>query len=209
MFKTLLKKLVGDKVEGDMKEIQPVVDAVHGFEADMKALSDDGLRSRSEDLRQRIQAHVADLEKEEQALRADASAMGEDQLEQKEAIYEQIDGLTKRIDEALEAVLETIMPEAFALVKETSRRLAETDSSPSRLQIGIVTSRQARRRHHQRRPSHVGQAWMAAGSEVQWNMVHYDVQLVGGAACTEARWRRCKRVRARRLSRRSPYSSTR
>ena len=85
MFKTLLKKLVGDKAEGDMKEIQPVVDAVHGFEADMKALSDDGLRSRSEDLRQRIQAHVANLEKEEQALRADASAMGEDQLEQKEA----------------------------------------------------------------------------------------------------------------------------
>ena len=125
MFKTLLKKLVGDKAEGDMKEIQPVVDAVHGFEAEMKALSDDGLRSRSEDLRQRIQAHVADLEKEEQELRADASAMGEDQLEHKEAIYEQIDGLTKRIDESLEAVLETIMPEAFALVKETSRRLAE------------------------------------------------------------------------------------
>ena len=104
MFKTLLKKLVGDKAEGDMKEIQPVVDAVHGFEADMKALSDDGLRSRSEGLRQRIQAHVAGLEKEEQALRADASAMGEDQLEQKEAIYEQIDGLTKRIDESLDLV---------------------------------------------------------------------------------------------------------
>ena len=64
MFKTLLKKLVGDKAEGDMKEIQPVVDAVHGFEADMKALSDDGLRSRSEELRQRIQSHVAELEKE-------------------------------------------------------------------------------------------------------------------------------------------------
>ena len=76
MFKTLLKKLVGDKAEGDMKEIQPVVDAVHGFEADMKALSDDGLRSRSEDLRQRIKAHVADLEKEEQALRAAAAATG-------------------------------------------------------------------------------------------------------------------------------------
>ena len=69
MFKTLLKKLVGDKAEGDMKEIQPVVDAVHGFESAMKALSDDGLRSRSEDLRQRIQAHVAELEKEERTLK--------------------------------------------------------------------------------------------------------------------------------------------
>ena len=183
MFKTLLKKLVGDKAEGDMKEIQPVVDAVHGFEADMKALSDDGLRSRSEDLRQRIQAHVADLEKEEQELRADASAMGEDQLEHKEAIYEQIDGLTKRIDESLEAVLETIMPEAFALVKETSRRLAENgqltvtasdwdrDISAKRGGVSIDGDRAT-----------WGNAWMAAGSEVQWNMVHYDVQLVGGAA---------------------------
>ena len=77
MFKTLLKKLVGDKAEGDMKEIQPVVDAVHGFESAMKALSDDGLRSRSEDLRQRIQAHVADLEKEELSLRAEARVRAE------------------------------------------------------------------------------------------------------------------------------------
>ncbi|MGB2014971.1 MAG: DEAD/DEAH box helicase, partial [Flavobacteriales bacterium] len=183
MFKTLLKKLVGDKAEGDMKEIQPVVDAVHGFEADMKALSDDGLRSRSEDLRQRIQAHVADLEKEEQALRADASAMGEDQLEQKEAIYEQIDGLTKRIDEALEAVLETIMPEAFALVKETSRRLAENG------QLTVTASDWDRDIAAKRGGVTIngdqavwGNAWMAAGSEVEWNMVHYDVQLVGGAA---------------------------
>ena len=167
MFKTLLKKLVGDKAEGDMKEIQPVVDAVHGFEADMKALSDDGLRSRSEDLRQRIQAHVADLEKEEQALRADASAMGEDQLEQKEAIYEQIDGLTKRIDEALEAVLETIMPEAFALVKETSRRLAENG------QLTVTASDWDRDIAAKRGGVTIngdqatwGKAWMAAGSEV-------------------------------------------
>ena len=183
MFKTLLKKLVGDKAEGDMKEIQPVVDAVHGFESAMQALSDDGLRTRSEELRQRIQAHVADLEKEEQSLRADAAAMGEDQLEQKEAIYEQIDGLTKRIDEALEEVLETIMAEAFALVKETSRRLAENG------QLSVTATDWDRDIAAKRGGVTIngdqaiwGNAWMAAGSEVQWNMVHYDVQLVGGAA---------------------------
>ena len=183
MFKTLLKKLVGDKAEGDMKEIQPVVDAVHGFESAMKALSDDGLRMRSEELRQRIQDHVADLEKEEQSLRAEATAMGEDQLEQKEAIYEQIDGLINRIDESLEEVLETVMAEAFALVKETSRRLAENG------QLTVTASDWDRDIAAKRGGVTINgdqaiwvNAWMAAGSEVQWNMVHYDVQLVGGAA---------------------------
>jgi preprotein translocase subunit SecA len=183
MLKALLKKLVGDKAEGDMKEIQPVVDAVHGFESDMGALTDDGLRERGDALRKRIKDHVHGLEQEELTLREQAAGMGEEELERKEAIYESIDGLVKQIDEALEVVLEEIMAEAFALVKETARRLSQNgqltvtatdwdrDIAAKRGGVAIQGDQ-----------AFWGNTWLAAGSEVEWNMVHYDVQLVGGAA---------------------------
>ena len=183
MLKALLKKLVGDKAEGDMKEIQPVVDAVHGFESDMGALTDDGLRERGDALRKRIKDHVHGLEQEELTLREQAAGMGEEELERKEAIYESIDGLVKQIDEALEVVLEEIMAEAFALVKETARRLSQNgqltvtatdwdrDIAATRGGVAIQGDQ-----------AFWGNTWLAAGSEVEWNMVHYDVQLVGGAA---------------------------
>ena len=183
MLKALLKKLVGDKAEGDMKEIQPVVDAVHGFESDMSALTDDGLRERGDALRKRIKDHVHGLEQEELTLREQAAGMGEEELERKEAIYESIDGLVKQIDEALEVVLEEIMAEAFALVKETARRLSQNgqltvtatdwdrDIAAKRGGVAIQGDQ-----------AFWGNTWLAAGSEVEWNMVHYDVQLVGGAA---------------------------
>ena len=183
MLKALLKKLVGDKAEGDMKEIQPVVNAVHGYESEMSALTDDGLRQRSDALRQRIQDHVQGLKKEEGSLREQAAGMGEEELERKEAIYESIDGLVKQMDEALEVVLEEVMAEAFALVKETSRRLAQYG------QLAVTATDWDRDIAAKRGGVTIqgdqaiwGNTWMAAGSEVEWNMVHYDVQLVGGAA---------------------------
>ena len=183
MLKALLKKLVGDKAEGDMKEIQPVVNAVHGYESEMSALTDDGLRQRSDALRQRIQDHVQGLKKEEGSLREQAAGMGEEELERKEAIYESIDGLVKQMDEALEVVLEEVMAEAFALVKETSRRLAQNG------QLAVTATDWDRDIAAKRGGVTIqgdqaiwGNTWMAAGSEVEWNMVHYDVQLVGGAA---------------------------
>ena len=183
MLKALFKKLVGDKVEGDLREIQPTVEAVHGFEAEFLQLQDSGLRSRTAELKKRIAAHVASLEEESAALKAKASAMGEEDLEQKEAIYDAIDTLEKSINEKLEEVLEEVMAEAFALVKETARRLSENkelrveatdwDRDTAARRSGVTIDGDEAIWHNK---------WLAAGSEVEWNMVHYDVQLVGGTA---------------------------
>ena len=183
MLKALFKKLVGDKVEGDLREIQPTVEAVHSFEAEFLQLQDSGLRSRTADLKKRIAAHVASLEEESSALKAKASAMGEEDLEQKEAIYDAIDTLEKSINEKLEEVLEEVMAEAFALVKETARRLSENkelrveatdwDRDTAARRSGVTIEGDEAVWHNK---------WLAAGSEVEWNMVHYDVQLVGGTA---------------------------
>jgi len=183
MLKALLKKLIGDKAEGDMKEISPVVHAVHAFEEELRGLSDDGLRDRTNDLRKRIQSHVAGLESEQSELRVEASQIGEDELEKKEALFESIDALNLRINEALEVVLEEVMAEAFALVKETSRRLTENGQLR-------VTAHQWDRDVAAKRSGVTiegdeavwSNKWVAAGSEVEWSMVHYDVQLVGGTA---------------------------
>lgn len=183
MLKALLKKLIGDKAEGDMKEISPVVDAVHAFEEELRGLSDDGLRDRTNDLRKRIQSHVAGLESEQSELLVEASQIGEDELEKKEALFESIDALNLRINEALEVVLEEVMAEAFALVKETSRRLTENGQLR-------VTAHQWDRDVAAKRSGVTiegdeavwSNKWVAAGSEVEWSMVHYDVQLVGGTA---------------------------
>jgi len=166
-----------------MKEISPVVDAVHAFEAELKGLTDDGLRDRTNDLKKRIQSHVSGLESKQAELRVQASQIGEDELEKKEALFESIDSVNVSINEALEVVLEEVMAEAFALVKETSRRLSENGQLR-------VTAHQWDRDVAAKRGGVTiegdeavwSNKWMAAGSEVEWSMVHYDVQLVGGTA---------------------------
>jgi preprotein translocase subunit SecA len=183
MLKALFKKLVGDKVEGDLREIQPNVDAVLGFEGEFAQLQDNELRLRTSDLKSRIASHVSSLEDEVSALTEKASGMGEEDLEQKEGIYDAIDALRDNINEQLEEVLEEVMPEAFALVKETARRLAEKkalrvdvtqwDRDIAARSSGVTIEGDVAVWHNK---------WLAAGSEVEWNMVHYDVQLVGGTA---------------------------
>jgi preprotein translocase subunit SecA len=183
MLKKLLKKLIGDKAEGDMKDIRPVVDAVHAAEANLRMVSDDDLRGKTSALRKRIADHTSNQTQESEALREKAEAMGEADLEAKESVYEALDALDKEVNIAIEEVLEEIMPEAFAIVKETARRLSENH------QLEVEAT--AWDREVATRRSGVlidgdraiwSNKWMAAGAEVVWNMIHYDVQLVGGAA---------------------------
>ena len=166
-----------------MREIQPNVDAVLGLEGEFAQLQDNDLRVRTSELKGRIASHVASLEDEVSTLTLKASGMGEEDLEQKEGIYDAIDALRDTINEQLEEVLEEVMPEAFALVKETARRLAENkelrvdatqwDRDIAARRAGVTIDGDVAVWHNK---------WLAAGSEVEWNMVHYNVQLVGGTA---------------------------
>ena len=182
-FNKIVKRLVGDKAATDVKAIQPAVDAVHTFESEMQGLSSDGLRERSVDLKRRILDHVSGLIEESTGLRAQVSSNPTMAFEAKEVLYDRIDALEKEVDEKLEEVLEQLMPETFALLKETSRRFA----APGELEVtaldydrDFAASRDFVRIEGDK--ALWAREWLAAGSPVEWNMVHYDVQLIGGVA---------------------------
>lgn len=182
-FNKIVKRLVGDKAATDVKAIQPAVDAVHTFESEMQGLSSDGLRERSADLKRRILNHVEELVEESKGLRAQVASNPTMSFEAKEVLYDRVDALEKEVDDKLEEVLEQLMPEAFALLKETSRRFA----APGELEVTALDYDRdfAAGRDFVRiegDQAFWAREWMAAGTPVEWNMVHYDVQLIGGVA---------------------------
>jgi preprotein translocase subunit SecA len=183
MLKGLLKLFLGDKSSSDLKELQPVVDEILKEEELLLTLTADELRGKTAELKVRINAHISDLQSEINSLKAEAAAMSESDLEAKEAVYNKIDQLDLNVNEELEVVLAEILPEAFALVKETAKRFAtdgdievtaldyDKDIAAEREMVKIVGEK-----------AYWSSTWKAAGSDVKWEMVHYDVQLVGGVA---------------------------
>ena len=116
MLAKLFKAFVGDKSASDIKEVQPVVDRVKEIEPSLAGLSADELRAQSAELRARIQAHVAGQLDNIAQLQAQAAELPLTKLDEKEALFEQVDALELEVNERLEEVLADVMPEAFALV---------------------------------------------------------------------------------------------
>ncbi len=181
MIQDLLKKIFGDKSNKDRKEYQPIIDKTNAVFTQLNSLSDDELRAKTAVFRQKIQEGTADLEKQITDLK-EKSNSPETPVHAKEALFEEIDELTKAVDEKIEEILEEILPEAFAVVKETARRWAtnkqltvtatDMDRDLSVKKDGITIEGDKAIWHNK---------WTAAGSEVEWGMTHYDVQLMGGA----------------------------
>nr|MBC8150642.1 preprotein translocase subunit SecA [Bacteroidota bacterium] len=183
MLKGLLKIFLGDKSSSDLKELQPVVDDILLAEKSLINLSADELRAKSTDLRTRIKDHISDLQGEIDELKIKAETMPESDLDAKEAVFEKIDKLELDINEELEVVLAEILPEAFAVVKETAKRFtAEGEIEVTALQFDkdIAAKRDMVRVEGDK--AFWSNTWKAAGSDVTWEMVHYDVQLVGGVS---------------------------
>lgn len=183
MLKGLLKIFLGDKSSTDIKEIQPTVDAIHAAEKGLANLNADELRGKSSDLKARINKHVESLQKEIDALKAKAAAMPDSDLDAKEQVFEKIDKLEIKVNEELEVVLEEILPEAFALIKETARRFAaeeDVEVTAQQFDRDIAAKRDIVRVEGDK--AYWAKSWSAAGSQVSWDMVHYDVQLIGGVA---------------------------
>ncbi|MDY0903678.1 preprotein translocase subunit SecA [Pedobacter sp. CFBP9032] len=175
-----LAKIFGSKSDRDIKTIQPLVVKINEEYAKLSSISNDELRAKTIEFKGRISTFLTDIDGKISALKADAESNDLD-LHQKTAIYDQVDALGKDRDAELEKVLLEILPEAFAVVKETSRRLSENEFLE-------VTATQ-HDRDYAARKSNVkivgdkaiwANRWDAAGTEVVWNMVHYDVQLIGG-----------------------------
>lgn len=173
-----ISKIFGNKATRDLKEINPIVKKVQAAYPEIEKLSDDALRAKTKELEQRIQDYVADEKAQIAQLKA---GIDETPLEEREQLWNQVDKLEKDITEKYEKVLMDILPEAFSIVKETARRLAQNaeiavtatdfdrDLAAAHDFVRIEGDKAIYQNH-----------WVAGGNEITWDMVHYDVQLFGG-----------------------------
>lgn len=172
----------GSKSEKDVKKIAPVVAKVNQFFATYQSLTNDQLRGKTQEFRQRIKEHLTAIDAEIAERNAAAEALPFNDLLGKDAIYQEVDKLKKDRDKKIEEVLEEILPEAFAVVKETARRFKEnTDIISSATQLDRDLSVKKDYITIDGDKSIFKNTWTAGGGQVTWNMVHYDVQLIGGA----------------------------
>ena len=178
-----MKKVLGDKAESDIKEITPIVGQVNEEFERIKKLSNNELRAESDELKSIIRARLEPLETEIEELKVQVEGDPTMDIDSKEAIYQEIDKIREKIDEELEVVLGEILPRAFAVVKDTARRF--TEEAPIRVKANDMDRDIAAERDSvdvEGDDAIWQNTWMAAGSPITWNMVHYDVQLVGGIA---------------------------
>ena len=177
----ILGLFIGNKYERDMKEIMPYVESIKLEYGKLASISNDELRELSRGLKNEISEYIqAD---QEQILSLRSKAESEPDISVKEEIYNEIDKLVKTVDTRIEEILDKILPRAFAIVKETARRFNENDVlevtatqfdrdlAPSRESITIKGDKALWKNR-----------WVAGGNEMVWEMVHYDVQLIGGVA---------------------------
>jgi len=181
MLGILSKIFGGNKSEKDIKTIQPLVEQINQHFAAYRTLSNDQLRAKTVEFKDRIREHLSKVDSEIAALNKQAEDLSFSDINGKDLIYQEVDQLKKDRDEQIEEVLEAILPEAFAVVKETGRRFKENPE--------IVSTATELDRNLSIKKEHIRiegdtaiykNTWMAAGSPITWNMVHYDVQLIGG-----------------------------
>ena len=179
-FSKILKSLFGDKSTRDMKLIQPLVEKVKAVSPQVEQLDNDALRQRTKVLQQQVQ----DSAKEQKARIAELKATIEDTpIDERADIFAQIDKIEKEVLDIYEKALDEVMPEVFAIVKETAKRFAENEETivtatdfdrelaadPKKDFITIDGNKAIYHNH-----------WTAGGNDLKWEMIHYDVQLFGG-----------------------------
>ena len=173
-----LSKLLGNKSTRDMREIQPWVEKIKREEPAIQALDNDALRAKTQELRAQVQNSANDLKEKIEELK---KKIEDTPIENREVIFNQIDKLEKEVLERYDTELEKILPQAFAIVRETARRFAENEEI-------VVTAtdfdRELAATHDFVRieddKAIYQNHWVAGGNDTKWNMIHYDVQLFGG-----------------------------
>ena len=174
-----VKKIFGTKYDRDVKTYMPLVEKTNEYFEKYKSLSNDELRDKTLEFRKRIADHLEGIDNDISKLKKEAEDSSD--ILHTEDLYNQIDELTKERDKHLEDILKAILPEAFATVKETARRFTEND-------FVEVTAKQHDRDVAAKKSNVTidgdkakwASKWIAAGAEIEWKMVHYDVQLIGG-----------------------------
>src|SRR5664279_1670592 len=184
----LSKLFGGSKSEKDVKVITPYVAKINAFFDQYQALSNDELRNKTVEFKQRIKEHLTEIDDEINTKKVEAEQLDSVDISGRDHIYQEVDAMGKQRDKKLEEILLDILPESFAVVKETARRFkdnAELVSTATELDKTFAITKK-----------HIAidgdkaiykNTWIAGGTEITWNMVHYDVQLIGGVVLHEGK----------------------
>jgi preprotein translocase subunit SecA len=171
----------GNKSEKDVKKIRPLVGQINSFFDQYQTISNDELRGKTIIFRERIKEYLKEIDDQIEAKKAEAEQLDSADIAGRDAIYRHIDDMRKDRDKKLEEVLLEILPEAFAVVKETARRFKdnkELESTATELDKTFAQTKNYITINGDK--AIYKNSWMAGGTMITWNMVHYDVQLIGG-----------------------------
>ena len=177
---TILGKLFGNKYEKDIKGITPLVDKINEEFSKLSSLSNNELREKTAKFKKQISDFINEDNSKIKTLK-EKSNLTETTTEEKEEIYKEIDALEKIVIDKIETILNTILPEAFAVVKETAKRFTENDSidvTASKNDTELAATKDFVSINGDTATYQT--TWDAAGTEIKWDMIHYDVQLIGG-----------------------------
>ncbi len=183
---SIIKVFVGDKSQKDVKALQPYLSKIKTFEASLSALSNDDLRGKTSFFKEQIKQARSEKDAKIASLQIEVEKI--EDIDQREDLYLAIDALEKEAYEISEKTLLAILPEAFAVVKETAKRFKENTS--------ITVAATAKDRELSATKSYItldgdnaiwANSWNAAGKQITWDMIHYDVQLIGGMVLHEGK----------------------
>ncbi|MEN1784859.1 MAG: preprotein translocase subunit SecA [Bacteroidota bacterium] len=181
IINSVLKVFVGDKSEKDVKSLQPLVKKIRAFESELEGLSADALRAKTIAFKALIQERCATTNDQIASLKLEVESSTD--IDRNEAIYTEIDKLNEEAYKQAEETLNEILPEAFAVVKETAKRFANNSTiTVEATAFDRAISGEADYVTLEGEQAIWKNSWNAAGKEVTWDMVHYDVQLIGGIA---------------------------
>ncbi len=176
-----LKKILGTKQDRDLKQYSSTVAAINGHFESYQDISNDELRAKTLEFRARIQDYLQNIDAE--IIAVNQQSLDAVDFHEKEKLFKEVDELRKMRDKSLEEALLDILPEAFAVVKEASRRFSQNES------LSVTATDHDRALASKPSKTYVSvdgdlatwrNSWQAAGGDIIWNMVHYDVQLIGG-----------------------------
>jgi preprotein translocase subunit SecA len=181
MLKLMSKILGGNKSEKDVQKILPIVNKINHHYEQFHALSNDELRNKTVEFKAKIKAHLSEIDTEIAELQQTADSLPPQEIHEKDKLYHKIDKLKKDRDKHIEAVLNEILPEAFAIIKETARRFKD-NSTLIATATDLDRELSVKKDYISIQNNEVvfKNTWLAAGGQVVWSMLHYDVQLIGG-----------------------------
>ncbi len=181
------KKFFGTKYNKDLKLITPIVEKIKLEEKIISSISNDDLRQTTQSLKNQINSHIKGEREEIENLKIKAEN-SKTSFQQKENYYSEIDNLEKEVIEKIEEVLKEILPKAFAVMKETAKRFTNNSTIEviaNDFDVELASSKDFISINNE--IATYKNTWQAAGNEIQWNMIHYDVQLIGGIVLHEGK----------------------